>query len=64
VEKETKELESAFEVMYLEQQVSPGSKGMEGGSAISSIKKDKALVPEQVGRRKEPLPESCRARQA
>jgi hypothetical protein len=53
VEKETKELESAFEVMYLEQQVSPGSKGMERGSAISSIKKkDKALVPEQGGRRK------------
>jgi hypothetical protein len=47
--KETKELESAFEAMYLddEQQVSPGSKRKEGGSAAGSIKKkDKSLVPE------------------
>ena len=54
--KETKELESAFEAMYLddEQQVSPGSKRKEGGSAAGSIKKkDKSLVPEQRGSAKQ-----------
>jgi hypothetical protein len=68
VEKKTKELESAFEATYLddEQQVSPGSKRKEGGSAAGSInKKDKSLVLEQRGRSsKEPLPGSSSAKQA
>jgi hypothetical protein len=56
VEKETKELESTFEAMYLddEQQVSLGSKRKEGGSAAGSIKKKyKSLVPEQRGSAKQ-----------